>query len=161
MRKTSTAQFSLVLATVQRAERLPGGDIRGLPNGQVVGGLKGLHSFAVELAEAEKECQQGRLRSARDRVKQLENRFISAVNHWNSVVGSLIANIRQGKHLKNLEKLKDLKAAQLNMQRLVSPAQKALQDLVTTLDHDTILKARGSTDNAVDPKENDSSQRGD
>lgn len=146
MKRTTNAHFSQVLSAVQRTERLPGGDIRGLPNGRVIGGLRGLQMVTVELAEAERECQQGRFLLALDRVKQLENRFTGIATQWQSMVGSLVSNIRQGKQLKNLEKLKDLKAAQANMQRLVSPARKALQDLATSLDQDAVLKARDSTD---------------
>lgn len=137
-RQTSAAQFSQALAAVRRTETLPGGDIRGLPNGRVISGLKGLHTFAVDLAEAEKECQQGRFRAALDRVRQLETRFLTIATQWDLATGSLIADVRCGKQIKNLEKLKDLKAAQMNMQRLVSPAQKVLQDLATSLDQDAI-----------------------
>ena len=146
MKRTDSSSFSHVLAAVQRTERLPGGDIRGLPNGQVLGGLKGLQSIHVDLAEAESDCRQERFRDAQDRVKKLEVQFVSASARWESFTVSLIANIRQGKQLQNLEKLKALKAAQINMQRLVATAQKAFQDLVTSLDHDAILKARGLID---------------
>lgn len=144
VRQTRTAQFSLVLAAVQRTERLPGGEIRGLPGGRAISGVAGLQTFAVQLAEAEKEYQQGRFRSAYDRVKYLEAKFNASAGQWNARVGSLVADIRQGKQLKNLEKLKDLKAAQISMQRLISPTQKAFQDLATSLDQDSMLQLRES-----------------
>lgn len=156
MKHTSTTQFSQVLAAVQRTERLPGGEIRGLPNGRVIGGLSGLHLFAVELAEAERDCRQGRFRSAMDRVRQLETRFHAMAAQWNSVTGSLITSSRQGKELKNLEKLKDLKAAEINMQRLITPAQKGLRDLAASISQDFLLSVReSSTDDASVGKQDD------
>lgn len=155
MRQTSAAQFSQVLAAVQRTERLAGGDIRGLPNGRVIGGLSGLHMFSVELAEAAKECRQERFQTALDRVKQLETRFNAIAAQWNSVTGSLITSIRQGRELKNLERLKDLKAAQINMQRLIAPAQKALQDLSASISQDFVSNAREFTNDVSAHREGD------
>jgi len=139
---TSTAQFSQVVAAVQRTERLPGGEIRGLPHGRAIGGLTGLQQFPVELAEAEREWRQGRFRTAMDRVKQLETRFNAIAAQWNAGTSSLITSIRQGRELKNLEKLKHLKAAEINMQRLIAPAQKGLRDLAASISQDVVLAAR-------------------
>lgn len=145
MSHTSSAQFSQVVAAVQRTERLPGGEIRGLPSGRAIGGLTGLQQFPVELAEAERDWRQGRFRSAMDRIKQLETRFNAIAARWHSATGSLITSIRQGRELKNLEKLKELKAAEINMQRLIAPAQKGLRDLVASLSQDFVLAARESS----------------
>ena len=144
MKRTNLSHFSHVLAAVQRTLRLPGGEIRGLPNGKSIDGLQGLHNFPLDLSEAQKEFQAGRIRSSLDRTKQLEIHFHAVANRWDSSIYALINDIRQGKQLKNLEKLKELKAAQLRMQQLVSPARKAFQDLVTALDHDATNKSRDS-----------------
>lgn len=144
MKRTEVSHFSHVLGAVQRTGRLPGGSVRGLPNGRSVDGLHGFHSFALEISEAQREWQLGRARSAHERIKQLEFQFNGIAGRWDSSVSSLISDIRQGKQLKNLEKLKELKAAQIKMQQLISNARKAFQDLVTALDHDAIAKVRES-----------------
>ncbi|MEM6688626.1 MAG: hypothetical protein AAF664_04310 [Planctomycetota bacterium] len=149
MSQTNHGHFSNALAAVQRTERLPGGDVRGLPNGRVIGGLNGLQSFVNEFSEAEKEFQQGRVHSALDRVKQIEARFHASADHWNAIVGTLLNDIRQGKQLKNLEKLNHLKSAQVNMQRLISTARKSLQDLSTMLNQDAVNAAREDKDETV------------
>jgi hypothetical protein len=68
----------------------------------------------------------------------LEVKFNGIAGRWNSSVGAMISDIRQGKQLKNLEKLKELKAAQIRMQQLILPARKAIQDLIAVLDHDAV-----------------------
>ena len=146
MTATNASQFSLVLAAIQRTERLPGGEIRGLPNGRSIGGLRGLHGFAVEFAEAEKEFQQQRFRTALDRVIQLETRFTAIATQWESQIASLLVDIRRGEQIKNLEKLKALKSAQIGMQRLVSPTRKSFQDLRTSLGQDVVMQARADGD---------------
>lgn len=146
MKRTDLSHFSHVLAGVQRTGSLPGGSIRGLPNGVVIDGLQGFHSFALEIAEAQRDLKLGRVRSALERIKQLEIQFNGIANQWDSSISALIADVRQGKQLKNLEKLKELKAARLRMQQLVSPARKAFQDLVTVLNNDAIAMSRQSPD---------------
>ena len=146
MSATNASQFSLVLSAIQRTKSLPGGEIRGIPNGRSIGGLQGLHGFAVEFAEAEKEFQQGRFRSALDRVIQLETRFTAIATQWESQVASLLMEIRRGDQVKNLEKLKALKSAQIGMQRLVSPTRKSFQELRTSLDQDVVMQARAIGD---------------
>ncbi len=153
MSATNASQFSLVVTAIQRTERLPGGEIRGLPSGRAISGLSGLRGFPVELSEAEREFQQGRYRSSLDRVVQLETRFAAIAAQWESTTTSLIADIRRGQQLSNLEKLKALKAAQISMQRLVSPVRKSFQDLRASLEQDVVLKARGIDD---DPQASDS-----
>lgn len=142
MTATNLSQFSLVLAAIQRTERLPGGDIRGLPNGRSIEGLRGLQGFPVEFSEAEKEFQQGRSRSALDRVIQMESRFAAISSQWESQIASLLIDIRRGEQLKNLEKLKALKSAQVSMQRLISPVRKSFQDLRTSLGKRSICPCR-------------------
>ncbi|GAB5515948.1 MAG: hypothetical protein Rhob2KO_36730 [Rhodopirellula baltica] len=126
-------QFALVLATVRRTQSLPGGEIRGLPNGRVVGGLKGFHLFACQLAEAEKEDQHGRTQKSLDQVTQLRNEFNVIASRWQSSVAGLLQGIRSGQDVKNLERLKRMKAAQLEMGRLIDTAQKAFKDLIANL----------------------------
>ncbi len=145
MRRTDASHFSHVLSAVQRTTSLPGGEIRGLPNGRSVDGLKGIQPFALELSEAQKEFEQGRLRSALDRVKQLEVQFNVLFSRWEAVVNALLDDIRQSKNIKNLDKLKDLKAAQVRMLQLVIPARKTFQDLMSALDHDAVVIARESS----------------
>ncbi|WP_233215505.1 hypothetical protein [Rhodopirellula bahusiensis] len=126
-------QFALVLATVRRTQSLPGGEIRGLPNGRVVSGLKGFHQFASRLAEAEKEDQQGRPRAALDQVHQLKNEFSVIASRWQSMVAGLLQGIRTGRDVQNLERLKRMKSAQLQMGMLIDTAQKAFKDLIANL----------------------------
>ncbi|KLU02819.1 hypothetical protein RISK_005115 [Rhodopirellula islandica] len=126
-------QFALVLATVRRTQSLPGGQIRGLPNGRVVSGLTGFHLFACRLAEAEKEDQQGRTHQSLDQVNQLRNEFSVTASRWQSLVGGLLQSIRSGQDVKNLERLKRMKAAQVEMGRLIDAAQKAFKDLIANL----------------------------
>ncbi|MEM6468620.1 MAG: hypothetical protein AAF802_03565 [Planctomycetota bacterium] len=146
MSVTNASQFSLVLSAVQRTERLPGGEIRGIPNGRPVGGLRGLQGFAVEFAEAEKEFQQGRFRTALDRVVQLETRLTAVATQWESQVASLLIDIRRGDQIKNLEKLKTLKSAQVSMQRLILPTRKSFQDLRTSLQQDVVMQAHARSE---------------
>ena len=146
MKRKDASHFSHVLAAVQRTGSLPGGAIRGLPNGNNIDGLQGIHTFALQIADSQKEFQLGRVRSALEQIKQLEVHFDCIANRWNSSISSLISDIRQGKQLKNLEKLKELKAGQIRMQQLVSSAPKAFQDLVSALDHDAIAKGREPAD---------------
>lgn len=146
MPRTNVSHFSHVLAAIQRTTKIPGGEVRGLPNGRSISGLQGTQSFANELSEAQREFEQHRVRAAVERVKQMEIQFNVLAGRWDASVGALIADIRQGKQLKNLEKLKELKAAQVRMQQLFSPVRKAFQDLVTALDHDAIAQAREYSD---------------
>lgn len=72
MKRTDVSHFSHVLAAVQRTGSLAGGSVRRLPNGNFIDGLQGIHSVALEIAEAQKELQLARVRSALERIKQLE-----------------------------------------------------------------------------------------
>lgn len=134
--------YSIALATLKRTEQLPGGEVRGLPGGKVIRGFTGLHRITLDLAEAEKEDQQGRVRSALDRVQQISQRFDAQASRWESELASLLRDVRCGKDLKHLDKLKRLKSLQTEMRRLISAAQKALKDLKTALHNEVIPEQR-------------------
>ncbi|MCM2373132.1 hypothetical protein [Aporhodopirellula aestuarii] len=127
--------FSNVSTAIQRTAHLTGGAVRGLPGGNVIEGLKGINSFNSEMAEAQKEFNQGRPQSALQRVRQMEMTFNGIAGRWNSMVGSIITSARQGKTNLSLQKLNEVKNAQAKMQQLTGPVTKTFRDLISALDH--------------------------
>jgi hypothetical protein len=150
MLQVDTAHFSNVVSSVQRTGSLAGGAIGGLPNGVVVAGLQGINSFGSDIAEAKREFELGRVRTALERVKQLENQFNGIASRWNATVGSLISSAKQGRQKLSLQKLNELKNAQVRMQQLTGPASKAFQDLVTALEHAVTREGRESEEATVE-----------
>ncbi|EMI55263.1 hypothetical protein [Rhodopirellula sallentina] len=127
--------FSNVSTAIQRTANLTGGAVRGLPNGIVIEGLKGINSFNSEMAEAQKEFNQGRVQSSLQRVRQMEMTFNGIAGRWNSTVGSIVTSARQGKNNLSIQKLNEVKNAQAKMQQLTGPVTKTFRDLITALDH--------------------------
>ncbi|EMI42840.1 hypothetical protein [Rhodopirellula sp. SWK7] len=135
MIRVDSILFSNVSTAIQRTANLTGGAVRGLPGGNVIEGLKGINSFNSELAEAQKEFNQGRAQSSLQRVRQMEMTFNGISGRWNSMVGSIIASARQGKMNLSLQKLNEVKNAQAKMQQLTGPVNKTFRDLISALDH--------------------------
>src|SRR6056297_2648987 len=135
MLRVDPSLFSNVVTAVQRTGHLPGGAVRGLPGGVSVEGLRGVDSFASEIADAKKEFELGRVHSSLQRVRQLEMQFGSIVGRWNATVSTVVASARQGKQGLSLQKLQEVKNAQAKMRSLTSPATKTFRDLVTALEH--------------------------
>ena len=75
----------------------------------------------------------GRPARALDQVNQLRNEFNVIASRWQSSVAGLMQGIRSGQDVKNLERLKRMKAAQLEMGRLIDAAQKAFKDLIANM----------------------------
>jgi len=126
MIQVDPSHFSNVITAVQRTGRLPGGAVRGLPNGVVIDGIQGIGSFASDIADAQKEFQLGRTQTALERVKQLATQFNGLAGRWDSTVGSLITSARQGTGQLSGQKLNEAKNAQAKMRQLTGPASKAL-----------------------------------
>lgn len=135
MFRVDKALFSNVVTTVQRTANLPGGAIRNLPGGASLEGIKGVESFAAEVADAKKEFELGRVHNAVSRARQLEMQFNSIVGRWNAQAGAIIASARQGKQGLPLQKLNEVKNAQAKMRQITAPAIKSFRDLITALDH--------------------------
>jgi hypothetical protein len=144
MIRVDPSHFSNVIGAVQRTGSLTGGAVRGLPNGVVIGGLKGINSFASGIAEAQKEFQLGRTQATLERIRQIEMQFNGIVGSWDSTVRSLIAAAKQGRQQLPLQKLNEVKNAQARMQQLTGPASKAFRDLVTALEHTVTMEGHES-----------------
>ncbi len=142
MIQLETAHFSTLTGTIQRTSGLPGGAIRGLPGGVVVDGLPGVAAFASSIADAQKEFQLGRVRVALERIRQLETGFNGIASRWNATTTSVITHARQGRNEIGLPRLNELKNAQIRMQQLIRPAEKAFRDLVTALEHEIAMEGR-------------------
>lgn len=140
MIRVDAALFSNVSSAVQRTANLTGGSVRGLPNGIVIEGLKGVTSFSADLADAYKEFKLGRRRVALERVKQIEMQFNGLASRWNGTVGSLISSARTGKQGLSIQKLNEVKGAQSKMVQLTGPATKCFRDLVTALEHEVAFE---------------------
>lgn len=138
------ALFSNIIITVQRTSSLTGGSVSGLPNGIVIEGMKGTSSFGSDIAEAQKEYELGRIRSALDRVRQIETQFNGIAGRWNAQVGQVISSARQGRQQLSIQKLNEVKNAQTKMQQLAGPASKSFQDLVSALEHAVSMEGRDS-----------------
>ena len=143
------AHFANVINAVQRTGSLTGGAVRGLPGGAVVEGLKGINSFGSDINDAKKEFELGRVRTALERIKQIESQFNGIAGRWNGTVGSLISSARQGRQQLSLQKLNELKNAQTKMQQLTGPASKAFQDLVAALEHAVSIDGRETKGDAT------------
>lgn len=142
MLRVDSSLFSNVITSVQRTGNLTGGAIRGLPNGAVIEGLKGINSFGSDVAEAQKEFEMGRLRPCLERIKQLQTRFAGIEGRWNSTVGGVISSARQGRQQLPQQKLNEIKSAQTKMRQLIGPANKSFQDLVAALELAVTLEGR-------------------
>ncbi len=158
MIQVDPSHFSNVITTVQRTGSLPGGAVRGLPNGVVIDGLQGISSFAADVSDAQKEFQLGRTLTALERVKQLAMQFNGTVSRWDATVGSLIASARQGRGQLSLQKLNEAKSAQAKMQQLTRPASKAIQDLVSALEH-AVAMGKESPTTPVEESESEPTQQ--
>lgn len=135
MLRVDTALFSNVVTAVQRTGNLPGGAVRGLPNGVSIEGLKGVDSFAAAVADAKREFELGRIHNAAQQVRQLETNFNSIAGRWNATVTTIVSSARQGRNQLPLQKLNEVKNAQSKMRQVTSPATKAFRDLITALEH--------------------------
>lgn len=142
MLRVDPSLFSNVITAVQRTGSLTGGSVRGLPNGVVIEGLKGINSFGSDISEAQKEFQLGRVRSSLERIKQIESLFNGISGRWNASVGSVISSARHGRQQLSIQKLNEVKSAQTKMQQLTGPASKAFQDLVSALEHAVAMEGR-------------------
>ncbi|MEM9588606.1 MAG: hypothetical protein AAGA03_15095 [Planctomycetota bacterium] len=147
--------FSNVTSAVQRTSSLPGGAVRGLPGGAVLDGLQGVGSFGSDVVEAHTEFKLGRIHSALQRVRQLESQFNGIAGRWHSMANSMVSSAKQGRQQVPLQKLNDIKAAQIKMQQLTGPASKAFRDLVSALEHAVAMSGRSSD---PDDEENDQEQ---
>ncbi len=144
------ALFSNIIITVQRTNSLSGGSVSGLPNGVVIEGLKGVSSFGSDISEAQKEYELGRIRSALDRIRQIETQFNGIAGRWTAQVNQVVSSARQGRQQLSIQKLNEVKNAQTKMQQLVGPASKSFQDLVCALEHAVSSEGRESTQNSAE-----------
>ncbi|MCG8648956.1 MAG: hypothetical protein MI861_03940 [Pirellulales bacterium] len=152
MLRVEPSLFSNVITAVQRTSSLTGGSVVGLPNGVVIEGLKGVNSFGSDVAEAQKEFQLGRVRSALERIKQIESHFNGIASRWTSTVNSVISSAKQGRHQLSIQKLNEVRNAQTKMRQLTGPASKAFQDLVSALEHAVSMEGRSSQDVPEEPQ---------
>lgn len=129
------ALFSNLGGSIQRTSSLAGGEVRGLPGGVVVGGLQGVGSFSSAIADAQKEARLGRLTTALERIRQLETSYSGIAGRWNSTVMTAISSARTGRDALPLAKLNELKSAQMKMQQMTGPVERAFRDLITALEH--------------------------
>ena len=144
------ALFSNIIITVQRTNSLAGGSVSGLPNGVVIEGLKGVSSFGSDISEAQKEYELGRIRSALDRIRQIETQFNGIAGRWTAQVNQVVSSARQGRQQLSIQKLNEVKNAQTKMQQLVGPASKSFQDLVCALEHAVSSEGRETTDDSAE-----------
>jgi hypothetical protein len=144
------ALFSNIIITVQRTNSLSGGSVSGLPNGVVIEGLKGVSSFGSDISEAQKEYELGRIRSALDRIRQIETQFNGIAGRWTAQVNQVVSSARQGRQQLSIQKLNEVKNAQTKMQQLVGPASKSFQDLVCALEHAVSSEGRESTEDSAE-----------
>ena len=144
------ALFSNIIITVQRTNSLSGGSVSGLPNGVVIEGLKGVSSFGSDISEAQKEYELGRIRSALDRIRQIETQFNGIAGRWTAQVNQVVSSARQGRQQLSIQKLNEVKNAQTKMQQLVGPASKSFQDLVCALEHAVSSEVRESTEESAE-----------
>jgi hypothetical protein len=135
MLQVDSSLFSNVIIAVQRTSALPGGAVSGLPGGLVIEGLKGVNSFGSDVAEAQKEFELGRTRSALSRIQQVETQFSGILGRWNASVGTVLTSGRQSPQKISLQKINEVKNAQTKMQLLAGPATKSFRDLITALEH--------------------------
>ena len=144
------ALFSNIIITVQRTNSLAGGSVSGLPNGVVIEGLRGVSSFGSDISEAQKEYELGRIRSALDRIRQIETQFNGIAGRWTAQVNQIVSSARQGRQQLSIQKLNEVKNAQTKMQQLVGPASKSFQDLVCALEHAVSSEGRESTEDSAE-----------
>lgn len=149
MLRVDTALFSNVVTAVQRTGNLPGGAVRGLPNGASIEGLKGVDSFAAAVADAKREFELGRIHNASQQIRQLENQFNSIAGRWNAGVSTIVSSARQGRNQLPLQKLNEVKNAQSKMRQVISPAVKSFRDLVTALEF-VVASGSGTNDEKPD-----------
>ncbi len=154
MIRVEPSLFSNVITTVQRTSSLTGGQVHGLPGGVVIGGLQGVSSFSSDVADAQKEFQLGRTRTALDRIRQIEAQFQGISGRWHSQINSLISSAKQGRQRLSIQKLNEVKNAQTKMQQLTGPAGKAFQDLVAALEHAVSMEGRDKEPDASEEKAN-------
>ena len=154
MIQVERALFSNVITAVQRTANLPGGGVQGLPGG-TIRGLDGVGSFGSDIQDAQKEYEKGRLRTALERVRQLESTFQGIAGRWESNVNNVLSSARTGSQQIPMQKLNEVKNAQAKMRQLARPASKALQDLVTALE---IAVTNEGRDERTDDEETSSSE---
>jgi hypothetical protein len=82
------------------------------------------------------------VRTALERVKQIETQFNGIAGRWSATVTSLISSAKQGRQKLSLQKLNEVRNAQTKMRQLTGPASKAFQDLVTVLEHAVTMEGR-------------------
>ena len=153
--RVDTALFSNVVTSVQRTANLPGGAVRNLPGGASIEGMKGVESFAAEVADAKKEFELGRLHNALARVRQIEMQFNSIAGRWNAQAGGILASARQGKQAVPAQKLNEVKNAQAKMRQITAPATKSFRDLITALEHAVASQSDAGKDSGGDSKKTD------
>ncbi|MCD0463723.1 hypothetical protein [Roseiconus lacunae] len=146
MIQLEAAQFSNLTNAVQRTGSLTGGAVRGLPNDVVIDGLPGVQSYPSSIAEAQKEFELGRARTALERVRQLETSFNTVLSQWNGTVNMVISGAKQGHQAISAGKLNEVRNAQTRMQTLVGPAVKAFRDLITALEFEITLEGHQQGD---------------
>ena len=135
MIQVDRALFSNAMSALSRTGNLPGGGVRGLPGGAVLGGLQGVSSFSSDIQDAQKDFEKGRVRSALERIRQIEAHFQNISSRWNSTATTIVSGARTGSQQISIQKLNEVKSAQAKMNQLTRPASKSLQDLVTALEH--------------------------
>jgi hypothetical protein len=150
MLQVDSSLFANVIISVQRTSALPGGVVSGLPNGLVIEGLKGVNSFGSDVAEAQKEYELGRIRSALSRVQQIETQFSGILGRWNASAGTVLTSGRQSQQKLSLQKINEVKNAQTKMQLLAGPATKSFRDLITALEHAISIEGHVSEDETQD-----------
>ena len=132
----------------------PAGGVRGLPGGAVLGGLQGVGAFSSDIQDAQKEFEKGRVRSALERIRQIEGHFQGIAGRWNSMATTIVSGARTGSQQISIQKLNEVKSAQAKMNQLTRPASKSLQDLVTALEHAlTNLGREDASDEPVDSED--------
>lgn len=156
MIQLEAAHFSNLTGAVQRTASLTGGAVRGLPNEVVIDGLPGVQSFASSIADAQKEFQMGRARTALERIRQLETQFSAIVSRWNSTAQQIVSGAKQGRQAVSQAKLNEVRNAQTRMQSLVGPATKAFRDLLTALEYEITMEGRRPVGNGDDPSQDSS-----
>ena len=127
--------FTNAAGAIMRSSSLTGGAIGGLPGGVTVAGLQGVSSMGSDIAEAQKEFELGRPHTALQRARQIDSMYSAVAGRWTATVAGLVGASRRGDRGMSAQKMNELKSAQVKMQQLIGPAQKAMRDLITALEH--------------------------
>ncbi|MEM9828747.1 MAG: hypothetical protein AAF958_19330, partial [Planctomycetota bacterium] len=67
---------------------------------------------------------------------------------WNATITGLVSSARQGNQRLSLQKLNEVKAAQVKMQQLIGPASKSIRDLVLALEQSISDEGRDERTNS-------------